>query len=210
MQPHDAKVKMIEIERDLARKGVCIEPSLASLDEEGDAIVSLRTGECIDAPDDEVIELATQWSGLLDLASQAPKSLSDYLVDFRYAQMVKREIREGDRVYNAGSTLQTEPGEYFVKVGLKNRAHSDEIPETIKGQWFLVARPRSGVWHKPGKSSFEIVCDPVSGDATIFVSEYDYPGRHLVGTVSFQDVKDIEADESEMNGQGLRERPRFG
>lgn len=215
MLPDQAKERMIEIERELARKGLGIEPSLASLDEEGDALISLRTGECIDEDsiDDEVIELATEWSGLVDIAALAPKSLSDYLFDFRYAQMVKRRMLDGDRIYDAGCTLETEPGEYFVSVkdGLGQFQVSGDVPKSIiDNQWFLVARPRSGIEHLVGKTSFQIVCAPQSGQAQIYASESDSlysSARRLVGTVSFQDVKDIEIEQRDHR---MPERPRGG
>ena len=51
-----------DIERRLAQLGYRMESSLAALDGEGHALIEIASGEQVDPPDDEVLELAVAWS----------------------------------------------------------------------------------------------------------------------------------------------------
>jgi hypothetical protein len=56
--------RLEEIEADLARMGLGIEASLASLDGAGDALFDRRTGEIIDPPTPQALALAIEWTEL--------------------------------------------------------------------------------------------------------------------------------------------------
>jgi len=53
------------IEAALLQRGLAMEHSLAVLDgDEGDAVIDLASGDCVDPPDDEALALAIEWSEL--------------------------------------------------------------------------------------------------------------------------------------------------
>ncbi len=64
--PSHAKVVGVDarnrIEADLLRLGFRMEPSLSSLDGNGDALIDASTGELVDPPSSEVLALAIAWS----------------------------------------------------------------------------------------------------------------------------------------------------
>ena len=62
--PHqiDSTVSQAAIERRLFELGYRMECCLASVDGEGHSVIDVATGECVDPPSAEVLELATAWS----------------------------------------------------------------------------------------------------------------------------------------------------
>lgn len=47
----------------LRELGFCMEHSLSAIEEnEGHAVIELATGDCVDPPEGEVLQLATEWS----------------------------------------------------------------------------------------------------------------------------------------------------
>lgn len=63
----DIEVRQAEIEAELSSLGLRMEPSLSALDEAGHAIIEIESGECIDPPNERVLQLAEEWSRLEDL-----------------------------------------------------------------------------------------------------------------------------------------------
>lgn len=57
------------IERRLLELGYRMECSLASLDDEGHAVIEIASGECVDPPAGEVLTLALAWSEIEGLGA---------------------------------------------------------------------------------------------------------------------------------------------
>ena len=55
-------VRKVEIEQALALHGLEVGHSLDAFDGEGHALLDIKTGECVDPPNPEVLALAIEWS----------------------------------------------------------------------------------------------------------------------------------------------------
>lgn len=56
--------RLREIEAELAGMGLGIEGSLASIDGDGDALFELASGELVEPPNDQALQLAIEWTEL--------------------------------------------------------------------------------------------------------------------------------------------------
>lgn len=63
MNPQNTQ-RLREIQAELAGMGLGIEGSLASIDGDGDALFELASGELVDPPNDQALQLAIEWTEL--------------------------------------------------------------------------------------------------------------------------------------------------